>query len=107
MGSVMGKADYGNHFFFYQGCTVGGNRDKSGKLYYPVIGENVLMYSNSSILGDALIGNNVIISAGTIIVGDNVPDNSIVFGRTPNLIIKRKDKKEIQDRQRHLWDKLN
>lgn len=107
LGSVLGKADYGNQFFFYQGCTVGGNRDKAGKLYYPVIGENVLMYSNSSILGDAVIGNNVIISAGTIIVGENIPDNSIVFGRSPNLIIKKRNEKEIQDRQKHLWAKFN
>lgn len=107
LGSVMGRADYGNQFFFYQGCTVGGNRDKSGKLSYPVIGKNVLMYSNSSILGNAVIGNNVIISAGTTIVGDNVPDNSIVFGRTPDLIIKQKDEKEIQDRQKHIWEKFN
>lgn len=106
LGSVMGRADYGNQFFFYQGCTVGGNRDRSGKLYYPVIGKNVLMYSNSSVLGKAVIGNNVIISAGTTIVGDSVPDNSIVFGRTPHLIIKRKDEKEIQDRQRHIWKKF-
>lgn len=107
LGSVMGKADYGNQFFFYQGCTVGGNRDKDGRLHYPVIGENVLMYSNSSVLGASAIGNNVIISAGTIIVGDNVPDNSIVFGRSPNLIIKRKDEKDIQDRQRHLWEQFH
>lgn len=107
LGSVMGKADYGNQFFFYQGCTVGGNRNREGKLYYPVIGENVLMYSNSSVLGDAVIGNNVIVSAGTIIVGENIPDNSIIFGRSPNLIIKKKDKKEIQDRQKHLWGKFN
>lgn len=107
LGSVMGKVDYGNQFFFYQGCTVGGNRDKAGKLYYPVIGENVLMYSNSSVLGDAVIGNNVTISAGTIIVGENIPGNSIVFGRSPDLIIKKREKKEIQDRQKHLWEKFN
>ena len=65
------------------------------------------MYSNSSILGDAVIGNNVIISAGTIIVGENIPDNSIVFGRSPNLIIKKRNEKEIQDRQKHLWAKFN
>lgn len=103
LGSVMGRAKYGNQFFFYQGCTVGGNRDKLGNLYYPVIGENVLMYANSSILGNSVVGSNVIVSAGTIIIGDNIPDNSIVFGKSPNLIIKRKSKDEIQNRQSHLW----
>lgn len=51
LGSVLGRAVYGNRFMFYQGCTVGGNRDKNGNLVYPVIGKNVLMYANSSILG--------------------------------------------------------
>lgn len=62
LASVLGKAEYGDYIFIYQGTTVGGNR-KHGNLYYPKIGENVLMYANSTILGDCQIGNNVIISA--------------------------------------------
>lgn len=103
LGSVLGRAEYGNRFFFYQGCTVGGNRSKSGELCYPKIGDNVLMYANSSILGKSLIGNNVILSAGTMVVGDIIPDNSIVFGRSPELVIKVKSQEEILDRQKHLW----
>lgn len=30
LGSVMGRAKYGNYFFFYQGCTVGTNRAGGG-----------------------------------------------------------------------------
>lgn len=33
LGSVLGRAEYGNRFFFYQGCTVGGNRSKSGGFF--------------------------------------------------------------------------
>ena len=50
LGTVMGRASYSNGFFFYQGCTVGGTKGKEGRIYYPVIEENVRMYSNSSIL---------------------------------------------------------
>ena len=89
LGVVMGRAKYGDGFFFYQGCTVGGTRDKKGNLYYPVLGENVHMYSNSSILGRCNIGNNVNIGAGCIVKNQDVPDNSTVFGQSPNLIIKR------------------
>ncbi len=92
LGSVMGRAKYGNHFFFYQGCTVGGNINK-GVLEYPVIGEYVTMYSNSKIIGSSRIGNNVLISANTYVKNEIIPDNSIVFGQSPNIIIKeRKDK---------------
>ena len=91
LGSVMGRAKYGNKFFFYQGCTVGGNRNK-GVLEYPTIGENVTMFSNSKIIGNSVIGNNVIISANAYIKNETIPDNSIVFGQSPNIIIKqRKD----------------
>ena len=40
LGSIMGRAHYGPGFFFYQGCTVGGNVDKDGNIHYPRLGEN-------------------------------------------------------------------
>ena len=88
LGSVMGRAKYSNGFFFYQGCTVGGTYDKVGIIHYPVIEENVKMYANSSILGKCHIGKNVQIGAGALVKNQDVPDNSIVFGQSPNLIIK-------------------
>ena len=88
LGAVMGRAKYSNGFFFYQGCTVGGTRDKEGNLFYPVIEENVHMYSNSSILGCCHIGRNAQIGAGALVKNQDVPADSIVFGQSPNLIIK-------------------
>lgn len=90
LGSVMGRAQYGNGFFFFQGCTVGGTKDKDGKDHYPVLGENVRMYANSCVLGNSCIGNNVLIGAGALVKNQDVPDNSVVFGQSPNLIIKQR-----------------
>ncbi len=90
VGTVMGRAKYSNGFFFYQGCTVGGTRDKDGTLFYPTIGENCHMFCNSSILGNCHIGNNVNIGAGCIVKNQDIPNNSTVFGESPNLIIKSK-----------------
>jgi serine O-acetyltransferase len=42
------------------------------------------------ILGNSKIGNNVILGAGTCIKDDDIPDDSIVFGSSPNLIIKKR-----------------
>lgn len=92
LGSVMGRAKYGNGFFFYQGCTVGGTYDKAGNIHYPVIEENVKMYANSCVLGKCHIGKNVQIGAGTLVKNQDVPDDSIVFGQSPNLIIKMNKK---------------
>lgn len=83
LASVLGRARYSNGFFFYQGCTVGGNKGK-----YPVLGENVILYSNASILGNSSIGNNVAVSTGTTVLDAVIPSNSLVFGQSPNLVIK-------------------
>lgn len=95
VGSVMGKAKYGENFFFYQGCTVGVSYSINGEIITPIIGDNVLMLANSSILGDSIIGNNVIVAANTLIVNDEVPSNSLVFGQSPNLIIKMRGEVEM------------
>ena len=88
LGTVMGRAKYSDGFFFYQGCTVGGTKDKGGNINYPELEENVRMYANSSILGRCHIGKNVQIGAGALVKNQDVPDNCIVFGQSPNLIIK-------------------
>lgn len=92
VGAVLGRAEYSNYFSFSQGCTVGGNKGS-----YPVLQERVFMLSDSKVIGNSNIGRNVIISANAYIKDTDIPDNSIVFGQSPNLIIKS-EKKEVIDR---------
>jgi len=86
LGSVIGRAKFSDFFFFTQNCTVGNNND-----IYPRFGENVTMLSGATVIGNCKIGSNCIISANTYIKDQDVPDNSIVFGSSPNLIIKQKE----------------
>lgn len=102
LGSVLGRAKYGDYFFVYQGTTVGGNRS-NGQLCYPTIGDNVIMFANATILGNAHIGSNVVVSAQTYIINEDIPDNCIVFGKSPNLIIKEKREVEIKRYTQHIW----
>ena len=88
--------------FVYQGTTIGGNRSR-GQLCYPVLGNNVILYANSTILGDSHIGNNVVISAETYIINEDIPDNCIVFGHSPNLIIKNMNEEAIKAYTNHIW----
>lgn len=83
-GSIMGRAQYGEGFFFYQCCTVGGNHG-----YYPIIGNNVWMFAHSQIIGKCNIGSNVKLGAGCLVKDQDIPANSLVFGQSPNLIIKK------------------
>ncbi|HWV54438.1 MAG TPA: hypothetical protein VNZ93_17830 [Pseudorhodoplanes sp.] len=86
VGTVLGRARYGEYFSFSQQNTVGNN-----KSIYPVIGKNVQMMAGAMILGRCRIGDNVIVSAGCIILDQDVPECAIVFGRSPDLTIVRKD----------------
>ncbi len=102
VGSVLGRAVYGDYLFVYQGTTIGGNRS-NGELAYPVLGNNVILYANATVLGNTHIGNNVLISAGTYLLNEKIPDNCIVFGQSPNITIKRKSEEEIKEYTQHIW----
>jgi len=86
VGSVMGRATYGEYFGFCQGCSIGNNRS-----IYPVIGQNVTMMSDSKILGSCKIGDNVILGANACVIDTDIPACSLVFGASPNLTIKHRD----------------
>lgn len=90
LGSVLGKTSIDNGFMLMQGSTVGENNGK-----YPVLGKNVLMFSDSKILGDCNIGNNVLISANSYIKDMDIPDFSIVYGQYPNVNVVKNEKKVI------------
>jgi len=80
------QSKFSNFFYFSQHCTVGNNKN-----IYPSFGENVSLLTGSTIIGKTVIGNNCLISANTYIKDQTIPDNSLVFGSSPNLIIKHKD----------------
>ena len=84
-GTVMGRAKYSDGLSFAQYSTVGNNNG-----IYPVIGKNCRMCMNSAIIGNCHIGDNVTIGAGALVKDTDIPSNSLVFGQSPNLVIKTK-----------------
>lgn len=100
VGSVMGRANYSDFFSFSQNCTVGNNKD-----IYPTFGENVVLFSGVTVIGNCNIGDNCIISANTYVKDTNIRSNSIVFGSSPNLIIKEKTKEYIDAFTNSKWIK--
>lgn len=85
VGTVLGRAKYGNYFTFTQGCTVGNNKG-----IYPVFGEHVTMLSDSKVIGSSIVGDNVVISANCYVKDAEIPSNAIVFGQSPHLVIKHR-----------------
>ena len=81
--TINSNAVIGDNFTMLKGATIGNT--KTGKNPgCPVIGNNVYLGLNSTVVGGIHIGNNVMIAANTFVNFD-VPDDSIVLG-SPGII---------------------
>jgi len=68
--------------------TTIGNKVDGDNENRPIIGDNVTLGVNVTIIGPVHIGNNVIIGAGSVVVKD-IPDNAVAVGN-PARVIKYK-----------------
>lgn len=74
VGIVLAKATYGNYLVLYQNSTVGKNHGSA-----PVIGERVVMYPGTAIIGRSMVMANTVISQGAGLVNCDSPGNCMVF----------------------------
>lgn len=90
--SLVGPSKAGINLRVGPGVVIGRN----GK-NFPVIGDNVYVAANATVIGDVHIGNNVIIGAGSVVVKD-IPDNSVAVGNPARVIrtINESDYNEIR-----------
>ncbi|MHB8147421.1 MAG: LbetaH domain-containing protein [Vulcanimicrobiaceae bacterium] len=95
VGTVLGKASYGRGFVAYQNVTVG-----TESLRQPAIGERVVIYGGSMVLGATSLGDGSVISANSTIIDATIPPNHIAIGRSPELLIKMRRR----DFQQQYWD---
>ena len=80
--SVISPDTAGRNLRIGPGAVIGRNGDS-----YPVIGNNVYIASNATVIGNVHIGDNVIIGAGAVVTSD-VPDNCIYVGNPAHLLRK-------------------
>jgi len=83
VGTVLGKANYGNYFAVYQNVTIGSDRG-----HMPTFGERVVVNGGSFVIGKCHLGDNVSVAAKSFLFNEDIPDDSIVAGRSPSLVIK-------------------
>jgi len=74
VGIVLAKATYGNYLVLYQNSTVGRH-----KTDIPVIGDRVVLYPNTAVIGRSVIGSDSVLSQGTSAVNKTVPQGVIAF----------------------------
>lgn len=94
-GVVIGETTIiGDHVKLYQGVTLGAKNfpiDENGKPIkgiprHPIIEDNVIIYSNSTILGRITIGRNSVIG-GNIWIDKDVPADSKIIQKNKQKII--------------------
>ena len=93
-GVVIGETTViGNHVKLYQGVTLGAlsikdGKSLAGKRRHPTICDNVVIYSNASILGgETVIGENSVIG-GNAFITSSVPANTMVSARPAELSMR-------------------
>lgn len=75
----------GNNVNLHKGCTIGRtNRGNSGS---PIIGDNVFVGINATVVGNIHIGNDVLIAPNSY-VNIDIPDHSIVIGNPATVHFK-------------------
>ena len=73
----------GNYFKITHNCTLGNNNG-----HVPELDDWVFMMPGSKIAGKSHIGTHSVIASNTYIKDCDIPPYSLVFGSSPNLIIK-------------------
>lgn len=91
MGRVIDVYSCGKNFTVSQGVTVGLGHSNSEGRNSPIIGDNVLIATNSVVFGPITIGDNTVIGAGSVVTKD-IPANATVVGN-PARIIKLNGKR--------------
>jgi serine O-acetyltransferase len=84
VGTVLGRARYGEYLTIYQHCTVGGNT----RLEYPELGRGVTLFAGATVLGSSTIGDDVQVSAGSVVLDETILAGMSVFGRSPDLVVR-------------------
>jgi serine O-acetyltransferase len=78
VGIVLAKATYGNYLVLYQNSTVGRHKDQ-----IPVLGERVVLYPNTAVIGRSVVEDDAVVSQGVSVVNKRVPKGSIAFAGGP------------------------
>lgn len=78
--TILNAESIGENFSCRHCTTLGAKQN--GR---PIIGDNVNLGANVTIIGNVHIGNNVTVGAGSVVVKD-VPDNCVVAGNPAKVI---------------------
>ena len=84
VGIVLAKATYGEFLVLYQNSTVGRHKDQ-----IPVIGERVVLYPNTAVIGRSVVEDDAVVSQGVSVVNKRVPKGAMAFAGPPGELVFR------------------
>ena len=84
VGIVLAKATYGEFLVLYQNSTVGRHKDQ-----IPVIGERVVLYPNTAVIGRSVVEDDAVVSQGVSVVNKHVPKGAMAFAGPPGELVFR------------------
>ncbi len=84
LGIVLAKATYGNYLVLYQNSTVGRHKDR-----IPVIGDRVVLYPNTAVVGSSVVENDTVVSQGVSVLNKTVPTGMMAFSGGPGELVFR------------------
>jgi serine O-acetyltransferase len=86
LGTVIGNgAIIGKNCTIYQQVTLGTSNVREGKIGYPKIGDNVVIYAGTKVLGDIKVGDRATIACNSVVIKD-VPADTVVGGIPAGII---------------------
>jgi serine O-acetyltransferase len=87
-GVIIGEtAVIGDDCLVYQGVTLGGTGNETGKRH-PTLGDRVVVGAGAKVLGNIVIGEDTRIGANSVVL-HNVPPHSTVVG-IPGKVVRRR-----------------
>lgn len=87
IGTILGRANYGDYFITYQGVTVGATTDG----IYPTFQSKTILYAGSTVIGNCTLGENTIMAANSSLINISISANKTITGNFPsNRIIENK-----------------
>ncbi|HEU4496540.1 MAG TPA: serine acetyltransferase, partial [Flavobacterium sp.] len=97
-GVVIGETSIiGNDVKIYQGVTLGAlsvSKDKAAEKRHPTIEDEVIIYSNATILGGSTVVGKGAVIGGNVWITNSIPPASLVFHKSEIII---KNKKEFPE----------
>ena len=92
VGIVLAKAEYGNFLAIYQNSTVGKNHGEA-----PSLGEGVVMYPNTAIIGRCKVADGTILAQGSRLVNQDSPGHCLVFSQGRETVFKPASRPILHD----------